>query len=81
MRILVAPCDAMISVRCVLRAVPSLVSIEVLAACRALHLVSASYAIGAALKAFHVGTNVHVFMVKHVVKTIAKHVPLEAKPE
>jgi hypothetical protein len=80
-RILVVPCDAMNHVRRVLRAVPGLASIKVLAACRALHLVSASHAIGVALKAFPVGTNVQAFVVKSVLKTTVRHVPLEAKPE
>jgi hypothetical protein len=80
-RILIAPCDAMSHVRRALRAVPGLASIEVLAACRVLRLVSASHAISAALKAFYVGTNVQVFVVKHVMKTIVRYVPPEAKPE
>jgi hypothetical protein len=80
-RTLIVPCAAMNRVRRVLRAVPGLASIRVLAACRALHLVSASHAVGAALKAFPVGTNVQPFVVKPVMKTTATHVPPEAKPE
>jgi hypothetical protein len=80
-RTLVVPCNAMNHVRRVLRAVPGLASIKVLAACRVPRLVSASHAIGAALKAFPVGTNVQAFVVKHVMKITVRHVPPEAKPE
>jgi hypothetical protein len=80
-RTLVVPCDAMNHVHHVLRAVPGLASIEVLAACRVLHLVSASRAIGAALKVFPAGTNVQASVVKHVMKTTVTRVPSEAKPE
>jgi len=65
----------------VLRAVPGLASIKVLAECHALHLVSASHAISAALKAFLVGTNVQAFVVKNVMKNTVTHVAPEAKPE
>jgi len=65
----------------VLRAVPGLVSIKALAACRVLHLVSASLAIGGALRAFPVGTNAQASVVKYVMKTTVAHVPPEAKLE
>lgn len=81
MRILVAPYDAMNHVHHVLRAVPGLVSIKALAACRVLHLVSASLAIGAAPRTFPVGTNAQASVVKYVIKTTVTHVPVEARPE
>jgi len=80
-RTLAAPCDAMNHVRRASKGVPGLASIKVLAACRVLRLVSASHAIGAALKTFPVGTNVQASVAKYVTKTTVTHVPQEGKPE
>jgi hypothetical protein len=65
----------------VLRAVLGLVSIGALVACRVLHHVSASLAIGAALGTFHAGTNAQASVVKHVMKTTVTNVPVETTPE
>ena len=80
-RSLIVPCAAMNRVRRVLRAVPGPVSIKVLAACPALQPVSASHAIGAALKPFPVGTNVQEFVVKHAMRTTATYALPKMKPE
>ena len=65
----------------VLRAVLGLVSIGELVACRVLHHVPASLAIGAALKPFHAGTNAQASVVKHVTKTTVTNVPVETASE
>jgi len=53
------------------RAVPSLVSTRVPVTCPAPHLVSACYAICAALRTFSMGINALEFVVKHVLMAIA----------
>jgi hypothetical protein len=65
----------------ILRAVLGLVSVWVLIGCRALHHVSASLAIGAALRTFYTGTNAQVSVIKYVIKTIVTHVLVETTPE
>jgi hypothetical protein len=78
---LVAPYDAMNHVHHALRSVLGLVSIEALVACRVLQHVSASLAIGAALRTFHAGTNAQASVVKYAMKTTVTYVPVETTPE